>query len=83
MRIYGYTVNRTDDLDLQKRQELLAEIVDAEILSVSSVISYLDFFISSHSSDIYALAIFKWEEDKEFIESYKVNPKRFLIAKFK
>lgn len=83
LRIYGYTVNQTDDLDLQKRQELLAEIVDAEILSVSSVISYLDFFISSHSSDIYALARFKWEEDKEFIESYKVNPKRFLIAKFK
>lgn len=83
LRVYGYTVNKTDDLDLQKRQELLAEIVDAEILSVSSVISYLDFFISSHSSDIYALARFKWEEDKEFIESYKVNPKRFLIAKFK
>ena len=77
---YGYSVNEKDGLRTSVRQELLAEIVDLEILTVSKVVDYLDFFIRSHPSVMYTNARHKWEEDKRFIQEYRVKPNRFLIA---
>lgn len=80
LKIYGYTVAQKDDLPSAKRQAILAEIVDIQLLTVSRVVNHLNFCISSHSQekDIFARA--KWREDLRFIENYKVNPNRFLIA---
>lgn len=77
---YGYNVSESNHLSDSKRQEILAEIVDLEILKVHQVVKLLDFNCSLHCSDKYYLARLKWQIDKNFIENYKVNPKRFFIA---
>ena len=77
----GYSVNEKDGFSPRARQELLADIVDLQILSVSNVVSYLDWFIRSHPNPKDTNARYKWNEDKTFIQNYKVNPERFFIAK--
>lgn len=76
---YGYVVNQKDNLSSEYRQKLLAEIIDLNILTASSIIHFLNFLISTHTSHPYAQC--KWREDIHFVENYKANPKRFLIAK--
>jgi len=77
---YGYSVGKKERLGKTERQALLAEIVDLEILTVKRVVSLLDFFIQTHSNEMYFEARTKWEADKKYIQEYRVNPQRFLIA---
>lgn len=71
---YGYTVNQIDGLGPKRRQKILAIIIDKGILSKSEVISYLDFFISQRQTrSNQQIAISKWEDDREFVEEYKVG----------
>lgn len=82
LKEYGYSVSKKDGLTTHERQELLAEIVDLEILSVESVVQLLVFFIRTHSNDSYWSNRIKWEMDKKYIQEYMVNPQRFLIAPY-
>ena len=77
---YGYNVSETNNLSDKERHELLAEIVDLEILTVSQVISRLKFFCRLHRNESYQLARLKWESDINYIENYKVKPERFFTA---
>lgn len=81
LKSYGYNVAADNGLSSRQRQELLAEIVDLDILSVAEVVRRLKFFIDSHPSDKDVIPRAKWTEDWEFIKRYKVNPERFFIAK--
>ena len=78
---YGYSVGRAGGLRIGQRQELLAEIVDLEILTVKQVVGLLGFFVRTHTDDKFAQARYEWKADIKFIQEYKVDPKRFLIAK--
>lgn len=78
---YGYNVSEANGLSDRERREILAEIVDLEILTVHQIVNLLDFFCRLHSGDRNFSARIKWENDKNFIENYKVNPNRFLIAR--
>ena len=78
---YGYSVSQEDNLSSKERQELLAEMVDLEIISVPSIVRMLQFFINSHPLDKDYYARTKWVNDLEFIQGYKFNPERFLVAK--
>lgn len=80
---YGYSVSKTSNHSNEYRQELLAEMVDLEILTVHQIVKLLSFFISSHPHNKDAFARMKWMMDKSFIENYKANPTRFLIASVK
>lgn len=77
---YGYSVSKASGLTVTERQELLAEVVDLGILEVRKILDLLDFFCRLHSSEKDYSARQKWMEDRRFIESYKVNPSRFMIA---
>lgn len=81
LHVYGYSVSKSDGLTEAERHELLAEIVDLELLSVSRIVNLLEFFIKTHTSDKYYYARDKWKKDMKFIEDYKVNPGRFLIVR--
>lgn len=81
LKCYGYSVSKAEGLSTGERQELLAEIVDLEILTVKKVVTLLDFFIQTHAAPKYIEARFKWESDKKYIQGYNVNPQRFLIAR--
>lgn len=82
LRMYGYNVSQDNGLSSGKRQTLLAEIVDLEILPINKIVSFLNFFIKTHTDDKYYYARNKWESDMQFIQNYRVNPERFLIGKF-
>lgn len=71
---FGYSVAQQEGLSSMARQRILAVIIDNKIMSKSEVISYLDFFISQRSSrSNMGIAISKWEEDREFVENYKIG----------
>lgn len=80
LKIYGYSVAQKDNLSSNDRQAILAEVVDIQLLTVSRIVSHLNFCMSTHSQDKNVFARAKWREDLKFIESYKANPERFLIA---
>lgn len=71
---YGYNVSQVGGLSDKERQNILAVLIDYEVLSKSEIISYLDFFIRqrSHMSNM-ETAISKWEEDEEFVEHYRIG----------
>lgn len=79
LRAYGYTVAEANGLSSGQRREILAEIVDLQILTVHQIVSHLDFFCQLHSANRYQFARNKWREDKSYIEKYRVNPDRFLV----
>lgn len=81
LHIYGYSVSEADGLTESQRHELLAEIVDLQLMTTSHVVYLLDFFVKTHTSDRDYYARDKWERDKHYISNYKVNPNRFLIVK--
>lgn len=76
LMIYGYS----SKLPKSSREEILAEIIDLGILKPIDIINYLEFFIRSHSDIKYSANCREWEKDIKFVEKYKANPQRFLIA---
>ena len=68
-------------INKKQRQDILVDIIDLGILEVHKIVRYLNFFIKSHAAECYADARIKWEEDRKFVENYKVNPNRFMIGK--
>ncbi len=78
---YGYSVAKKENLSSTERKDLLAELVDLEILTVAKIAHHLDFCIHLHIEPQYTEAVSRWESDKSFIENYKVNPDRFMLSK--
>lgn len=77
---YNYSVSQANNLSTYERREILAEIVDLKILTVSRIVRFLDFLCRCRPGEKYYLARSKWESDMNFIQNYKVNPNRFLFA---
>lgn len=69
LKQYGYCVSQEEGLCDIVRSKILANLVDHDILSKTEILSYLDFFIISHPTQL--CAIDKWEYDKDFIINYK------------
>ena len=76
---FGYSVAQNVGLSDKQRQDILADVVDLGILSVSKVIWYLELFIRLHPGANFYLAREKWERDEYFIANYSENPERFYI----
>lgn len=71
---YGYNVNQMEGLSSTRRQKILAVLIDKSILGKSEIISYLDFFISQRKTQSkFQIAISKWEDDREFVENYRLG----------
>ena len=70
---YGYTVSKEFDLTEITRHKILANLIDNHIMTKNEIISYLDFFISQHTSSIYEMAVAKWELDRDFVREYNVG----------
>lgn len=82
LRAYGYTVAQKENLSAQERQELLAEIVDLNHLSVKQIVTLLELQINTKKKR-FPVACRKYEADRDFIMAYEVNPERFTIAPYK
>ena len=77
---YGYSVSEQDAIPRSTRQDMLSELVDLGIASVSDIVRHLNNCIRLHSTNKDRFAREKWNEDIEFISDYKADPERFLIA---
>lgn len=80
LRQLGYTVNQAEDLPAVQRRNILAAIVDYEVLTKSEIISYLEYFINNSKNQRnkdgslrFAVALSRWREDKDWISSYKTG----------
>ena len=80
LTMYGYNVSKKEGLSVTERQNLLAELIDFELLSVKQIVSHLKILINSRTGEKYIAARGKWTVDKHYVENYKMNPSRFLIA---
>lgn len=79
LHTYGYIVGN-NGLGNSARHELLAEVLDLELMTAHSIVNLLNHNISMHPNEIYYQARCDWEVDKEFVMKYKVNPNRFVVA---
>ncbi len=71
---YGYSVSQEEDLSTLQRRKILSLLVDNHILTRSEIISYLDFFINTKSSqEKFAKAVEKWEDDRDYIAQYNTG----------
>lgn len=77
LKICGYSVSETDGLSESARHDILARIVDNNILTRTEIVSYLKFFIRlRENSNSFYFAVKKWNNDIEFISNYKVGKYR-------
>lgn len=80
LKSFGYSVAQNVGLSDKQRQDILADVVDLGMLSVSKVIWYLELFIRLHPGSRFYSAREKWEQDEYFIANYSENPERFYIT---
>ena len=78
----GYNVNAQIDLSKMQRWGLLEIIVDENILTVSEILSHLQWLIKrSTNNPNYKEARFKWEMDYNHISNYKSSSKTVIDVK--
>lgn len=83
LKLYGYTVNQTDNLKDQERHKILANLVEYDILSKNDIIEYLQYFINrSKNQRKLIIAVRKWKRDLVWIQDYNLEKqKSFNIVK--
>lgn len=79
---YGYSVSQKEDLSDFQRQKILSVLIDNKIMTKSSIISYLDFFIlQKKKNPKYEKAISRWQDDREYVSGYKIGSKNAYVIK--
>lgn len=74
---YGYNVSQVRGLSTEQRQKILALIIDNKIMSRNEIIGYLNFFIRQRKAmPKMRSAVEKWEQDKKYVEKYRVGQYR-------
>jgi len=81
LNIYGYKVIQADCLPDAYRQELLGEILDLRILTQEEFSRFFVWLILFTGSQ-YPKAKEKWQHDFNFVKKYRLNPERFMNARF-
>ncbi len=71
LKNYGYTVAENSGLTTAQRRTILRSIIDQDVLSKDSVLSYLDFFQTKLKGSERARKL--WQEDREFVAHYKIE----------
>lgn len=83
LRLYGYTVNETDDLTDGERQELLINLIDSGFMDKVYIINHIEWLIHTHEGNIqYMNACDKWQTDLDFVNSYNIDSQRAIWGRF-
>lgn len=84
LHFLGYNVNATDNIPEYARQELLAQAMDAGIVSKPNVSSFLEGLIRRSEGQIkMQAAIGKWKRDLQFVANYKIHDQRKVFGNLK
>lgn len=80
----GYNVSSSENLSTEQRREILRQVVNNGLYSISGICSHLDWLIARNKKvttrDMSA-AISKWDEDRSYISSYKIDDRRNVHIK--
>lgn len=74
LAFFGYNVSSLSE-NVAKRHSILAWILDNRILDKLSICSFLEHLICFNGANR-EVARMCWKEDKEYVESYKINSQR-------
>ena len=70
----GYSVSASKKIPKAIRQQILSYLMDYGIVSKETVLDYLRMFIRERGSNpSMAIAVSKWEEDKQFVLQYHLD----------
>ena len=75
----GYNVSAATGLTAKQRQEILRQVVENGLYSVSGICSHLDWLIARNkkvSNRDMSSAIEKWTDDRAYISNYKLSSYR-------
>lgn len=88
LKKFGYSVSKEKGLPEDRRRNILAAIIDYEVLSISEINSYMSFYINSKKSQRnsdgtlrYGSAIEKWDSDRKWLDSYKTGSFKEIQAR--
>lgn len=71
LKLYGYSVSKTDGLSQKERQELIGQLIGAGLMEQHQIINHLEWLIRSHQYDErFDDACYAWQNDLEFTYSY-------------
>ena len=72
LNMYGYSVDKNNGLSVQERHDILAFIIENDILSPNKIVNYLQGFISLRKNNrSMSAAIEKWREDISYVLRYR------------
>ena len=78
LEAYGYVITPRDNLPADARQQILAEIIDLDLASVSGLSAWLSTSAAGARSPEAAAC---WQADLDFVRNYTPDPARFLSAR--
>jgi len=78
---YGYTVGQAKGRPRQERQNLLAKIMDANLMRKTEISAFLKWLIHTRSSPKYANARQEWSADAMFVDFYQPDRQRSIWVK--
>ena len=88
LKKFGYSVSREQDLPEDRRRNILAAIIDFDLLTKSELDSYLSFYINTKKNQWkadgslqYEAAVEKWESDRKWLSCYKIGSLREVQAR--
>ena len=76
---YGYNVSQKDNLSSVQRRGILEMLINERICTKHEIISLLNYFIhmrEARDTNMYDLAISKWEADRDYVDNYGVGSHR-------
>lgn len=74
LMLSGYNVSQKDGYTAKERHYILARIIHDRIMDKGDVIRYLSYFIRKNGAKRgNEVALSKWREDLEFVQSYNIN----------
>lgn len=80
LNLYGYTVDKNKNLTNKERHQILAFIIENNILSTQKVANYLQGFITLRKNNKnMASAIGKWKDDINYVLNYKKTNRNIRI----
>ena len=84
LHFVGYNVGSTDSISDSRRQEILREAIEANIISKAQAIHFIENMINMHEyQSTMANAVYKWEKDLKYLQNYKIHTQKQVLAKFK
>lgn len=81
LRLYGYTVAESNGLSTEQRENLLANLIDSDLMSKVAIKNHIEWLLNMHEGNIfYEDACQKWMQDLKFVDKYHINNQRIVWA---